>query len=73
MQTIQIKVENDVIDSVIQLLKSLNTPQINLIKNISILAANHAQDDETDTQLYMHHAANGITEWKESVEDTVWN
>jgi len=71
MRTIQIQVENDVIDSVMQLLKSLNTPQIALIKQISILNQK-ADDDNSDTQLYSHHTANLIDEWKDPAEDAVW-
>ena len=75
MQTIQFKVENNYISIVLNLLNSLNSLKVNVIKDISIInSVPHKLNSEEFKELnaFSNHTANLIEEWKDSDEDSVW-
>lgn len=74
MQTIQFRVDNNYIDIVVNLLNSLNSLKLNVIKDLSITKSDNESSNEDFQELnaYSNHTANLIEEWKDSEEDNVW-
>ena len=75
MQTIQFRVENNYIDIVLNLLNSLNSLKVNVIKDISIIdniSHKHNSEEFKELNAFSNHSANLIEEWKDSDEDSVW-
>jgi len=75
MKTIQFKVDNNYIDIVLNLLNSLNSLKINVIKDLSVensLPDNENYKEQPELNALSNHTANLIKEWKDSDEDSVW-
>ena len=84
MQTIQFKVDNNYIKTVLSLLNNLNNLKLDIIKDLLIIDNTKKEMDITsiDTQYianekeelksFSNHTANLIEEWKDEDEDSLW-
>ena len=83
MQTIQFKVDNNYIETVLNLLNSLNRLKLNVIsdliiidnkKEINITSINRQYiiNEKEELKSFSNHTANLIEEWKDEDEDKVW-
>lgn len=77
MQTIQFKVDNNYIEMVINLLNSLNSLKLNVIKDVSIINTSYKVDKSSDFSIheinaFANHSANLIEDWKDEGEDEIW-
>ena len=71
MQTIQFKVDNNHIKTILSLLKSLNSLNLNVIQDLSIID-NHIANEQEELKSFSNHTANLIEEWKDEDEDKLW-
>ena len=71
MQTIQFKVDNNYIKTILSLLKSLNSLNLNVIQDLSIID-NHIANEQEELKSFSNHTANLIEEWKDEDEDKLW-
>jgi hypothetical protein len=75
MQTIQFKVDNNYLEMVINLLKSLNYLKFNVIQDLSIVNSLSIEEKNLESQdlnAFSNHTANLIEEWQDTQEDSVW-
>ena len=83
MQTIQFKVDNNYIETVLNLLNSLNRLKLNVIsdliiidnkKEINVTSINrqYIVNEKEELKSFSNHTANLIEEWKDEDEDKVW-
>ena len=75
MQTIQFKVDNNYIETILSLLKSLNSLNLNVIQDLSIIDNHRYQNIENEQEelkSFSNHTANLIEEWKDEEEDKLW-
>ena len=75
MQTIQFKVDNNYIETILSLLKSLNSLNLNVIQDLSIIDNQRYQNIENEQEelkSFSNHTANLIEEWKDEDEDKLW-
>ena len=75
MQTIQFKVDNNYIETILSLLKSLNSLNLNVIQDLSIIDNHRYQNianEQEELKSFSNHTANLIEEWKDEDEDKLW-
>ncbi len=75
MQTIQFKVDNNYIETILSLLKNLNSLNLNVIQDLSIIDNHRYQNIENEQEelkSFSNHTANLIEEWKDEEEDKLW-
>lgn len=72
MKTIQFKVDNNYIDIVLNLLNSLNSLKLNVIKDLSVVNSVSHKEKNEELNAFSNHTANLIEEWKDSDKDSVW-
>jgi len=77
MQTVQFKVDNNYIETILSLLNSLNNIKLNIIQDLLIID-NHSEEiditsnEYKELKFFSNHTANLIEEWKDEDEDRVW-
>jgi len=77
MQTVQFKVDNNYIETILSLLNSLNNIKLNIIQDLLIIDNYRENIDITSNEYkelksFSNHTANLIEEWKDEDEDRVW-
>ena len=83
MQTIQFKVDNNYIETVLNLLNSLNRLKLNVISdliiidnkkeiNVTSINTQYIVNEKEELKSFSNHTANLIEEWKDEDEDKVW-
>jgi len=77
MQTVQFKVDNNYIETILSLLNSLNNIKLNIIKDLVIIDNYREKIDITSNEYeelksFSNHTANLIEEWKDEDEDRLW-